>query len=69
MARGLAVTAGGELLVAAFSDGWVRTWRLDSLQSYAAFHCDEALYSVAVDGLVVAIGGQHQVHLLKIHPG
>jgi WD40 repeat protein len=68
VARGLALTAGGQLLVAAFSDGWVRTWRLDNLQLYAAFHCDEALYSVAVDDLVVAVGGHHHVHLLKIHP-
>lgn len=67
LARGLAVTAGGELLVAAFSDGWVRVWRLDNLAPYAAFHCDEELYSCAVDGLTIAVGGRHRVHLLQLH--
>jgi hypothetical protein len=67
MARGLAITAGGEFLVAAFSDGWVRVWRLDDLRRYAAFRCDEELYSCAVDGLVIAAGGRHRTHLLRLH--
>lgn len=67
LARGLAVTQGSELLVAAFSDGWVRLWRLDNLEPYAAFHCDEELYSCAVDGPVIALGGRDRVHLLQIH--
>jgi WD40 repeat protein len=67
LARGLAITAGGEFLVAAFSDGWVRAWRLEDLRPYASFRCDEELYSCTTDGLIIAAGGRHQAHLLQLH--
>ena len=69
VARGLAITEGGELLIAAFSDGWTRLWRLDTLEPFASFHYDEELYSCAVDGTIIVLGGRNLVHVLQIHTG
>lgn len=67
MARGLAVSADGRLAVGAFSDGWVRVWELARLAQVAAFRCDEALFSCAIDGKMIAAGGARRVHLLELH--